>query len=39
MDAADDSILEEGGSARERFGSEAAEEISVVGDGDGKLDD
>lgn len=39
MDAPDDSILEERGSARERFGSEAAEKISVVDDGDGEFDD
>ncbi|KFY99107.1 hypothetical protein V498_01003 [Pseudogymnoascus sp. VKM F-4517 (FW-2822)] len=39
MDAADDSILEERGSTRERFGSEAAEKISVVDDGDGEFDD
>lgn len=39
MDAADDSILKESGSAGEWFGSEAAEEISIVDDGDWELDD
>jgi hypothetical protein len=39
VDAANDSILEEGGSAGEGFGSETTEEISIIDDRDGKLDD
>jgi hypothetical protein len=39
VDAANDSILEEGGSAGEGFGCETTEEISIIDDRDGKLDD
>lgn len=39
MNAANDCILEESGPVGEGFGSEAAEEISIVDYGDGEFDD